>query len=163
MLWVLALHSLSSRGHSTTSPLLLLCFCSKDFEFHILSLYFYTFFLSERWYILMFLCSVVTIKQTSLFLNCIMILFQWGLKKITTVTEVCLCFVTRFWIFFSYVYPLIYQNIRFLNHQIFVSVSALKILYRSGSNINTQKRDKKSQFQEVELCLMELQSELCRN
>ena len=28
----------------------------------------------------------------------------------------------------------IYRNIRFLNHQIFVSVSALKIPYRSGSN-----------------------------
>ena len=33
-------------------------------------------------------------------------------------------------------YRPIYRNIRFLNHQIFVSVSALKILYRSGSSRN---------------------------
>ena len=36
-------------------------------------------------------------------------------------------------IYFLNIYRPIYRNIRFLNHQIFVSVTALKILYRSGS------------------------------
>ena len=33
-----------------------------------------------------------------------------------------------------YTYRPIYRNIGFLNHEILLSVSALKILYRSGSN-----------------------------
>ena len=36
---------------------------------------------------------------------------------------------------FFYIYRLIYRNIGFLNHQIFVSVTALKIPYRSGSSV----------------------------
>ena len=36
---------------------------------------------------------------------------------------------------FFNIYRPIYRNIGFLNHQIFVSVSALKILYRSGSSV----------------------------
>ena len=47
------------------------------------------------------------------------------------------CFVARFWIFFFYIYRPIYRHIGFFNHKIFVSVSALKILYRSGSNTHT--------------------------
>ena len=48
----------------------------------------------------------------------------------------CVCFVARFLIllFYIYIYRPIYRHIGFLNHKIFVSVSALKILYRSGSS-----------------------------
>ena len=37
---------------------------------------------------------------------------------------------------YANIYRPVYRNITFLNQQIFVSVSALKILYRSGSNCN---------------------------
>ena len=64
--------------------------------------------------------------------HCIILLFYIiRIFYITNVREICSCFVTRFWNFF---FKYIYRNIRFLNHQIFVSVSALKIPYRSGSS-----------------------------
>ena len=53
--------------------------------------------------------------------------------QITTVREISL-FCYAFLDFFNILYIGRYRNIGFLNHQIFVSVSALKILYRSGSN-----------------------------
>ena len=54
--------------------------------------------------------------------------------QITTVREISL-FCYAFLIFLNIFYIDRYRNIGFLNHQIFVSVSALKILYRSGSSM----------------------------
>ena len=47
----------------------------------------------------------------------------------------CLFCCAFFDFFLIYIYRPIYRHIGFLNHKIFVSVSALKILYRSGSSV----------------------------
>lgn len=58
----------------------------------------------------------------------------------------------------------IWEYLFFKSPNICISIGLKKFsFYRSGSNINTQKRDKASQFQVVELYLMELESELCRD